>query len=139
MAKRGAKPGNKHGKQFQEGNPGRIPKPYQVQEIRRLTALEIEEVASMLLQSKMALIAEIVNDPDASVLKRWFASCIITGIKESDMSRLNAVLDRTIGRVKQHIEVSTAEPFIFEALDGTKTIMGIADKGRYLEHKEEEK
>lgn len=82
--------------------------------MRRLTQAQVAEVATMILNGKIDDLIKIVGsqkdkippDPDASPLKIWFATVALKAISKGDMSSLDIFLNRTVGKVKDKIELS---------------------------------
>ena len=96
-------------------------------EVKKLTGAQVEEVASLLLHNNMAAVQAVLIDETATSLQRWMASCILMGIRTSSIFILDKVLDRIIGKVKQQVELSNAEPWVFTSTDGRKCTMGVKE------------
>ena len=94
-------------------------------EVKKLTGAQVEELASMLLSNNMAAIKAVHIDETATVLQRWMASCIDLGYRTASIYILERILDRIIGKVKQQVELSNAEPWVFTSTDGRKCTMGV--------------
>jgi hypothetical protein len=80
--------------------------------IRGLTAREIVEVGSTLLNGNVTDLVKITGDkktppdPNASALKVWIARVAVKGITRGDGSALDLLLNRIVGKVPNAVEVS---------------------------------
>jgi hypothetical protein len=95
-----------------KGNPGgpgapRITK--ELREARKLTKSEAEKILNELIYLSVGELKDKIKDDKASVLKTFIASILAQGIREGDQKRLDFVFDRTIGRVKENVELSGPE------------------------------
>lgn len=77
--------------------------------VRRLTQQEVSELGTLILDHNLAELTAIAKDPYACVLKVWFASIAVKAISRGDANALNAILDRIVGKPKEHIEVTGAD------------------------------
>jgi hypothetical protein len=105
----------------QSGNPdGRPAVPEDIKRIRKLTNDEIKEVGSLLLNGKQSELQAMVDSDETPILKKWMANVSIQGLKTGDMTRLDALLNRLVGKVKDEIDVNLIpRPVIIEKHDGT--------------------
>lgn len=94
----------------QSGNPSGARKHDQAKKImRKLTALDLEEIINLVLNNDMEALLAIKNDlKNTKVLKAWVAAAAIEGIKKGDLTSLTTLVDRIFGRVSQKIELSGA-------------------------------
>lgn len=74
--------------------------------IRNLTVQQVAEIAIAVVSNNLDAMREIRADPNSSVLKVWIASVAIKGISKGDMSSLNMLLDRIVGKPKEFIQLS---------------------------------
>lgn len=95
-------------KGFQPGNPGGPGKPrldpYLV-EVKKMNRDEVERLMADLLKGDRAKLKAIIEDPTTPMLRLMVASLIQKAITAGDPSILNFLLDRTIGKVKETLEV----------------------------------
>ncbi len=109
----------------QSGNPnGRPPVSADVLRIRKLTNNEIKEVGSLLLAGRESDLEEMVKNSETPILKKWMANVSLMGLKSGDEKRLNAILDRIVGKVKDVVQVELPRPTIIERLDGSTIELG---------------
>ncbi len=85
---------------------------------------EVEAVMGRLSRMTREELEAIVRNPKSTMLEIMSASVIVKAAKEGDSARFSFLLDRTIGRVKEQIEVS-AVPYIIERRDGSTIEMGV--------------
>lgn len=72
--------------------------------IKYSTIEDVAEVGTMILENNFSSLQKLYKDPETNILKMWFASVALHGIKKGDAAALNAVLDRIIGKCKERIE-----------------------------------
>lgn len=102
MAKR--KPGFQKG---QSGNPNGRPKlPFDVEATRQMNQIDVARAISRYLQLPISELQDKLKDKNESSLNLMVASVIYHAIKKGDQSRLNLILDRCVGKVKDKVEVS---------------------------------
>lgn len=70
---------------------------------------QIAEVATTVVNNNVDEIKSIAQDPKSPVIQVWIASVALHGIKKGDMTSLSQLLDRIIGRPKDHIVLSGDE------------------------------
>lgn len=86
------------------GNPkGSSAKSRTLGKIAAMTADEVAEVGTLVLEGNRAKLAAIGTDEEASVLKVWMASLIVTSMKKGDPAAFRAILDRICGRPKETV------------------------------------
>jgi len=113
----------------QSGNPGGKAKvPDDIKEARKLTQLDLERVINSLLYiTKEALQAKI-KDPQTPMIEMIAASIMAQAAVKGDHMRLDFILQRMIGKVKDQLEVTTPTPFILKKRDGEEIVMGVETK-----------
>lgn len=91
----------------QSGNPqgGKLHNP-ELRAIKRLTSAEVAEIGSLIVKKNIAGLQAVAKDPESSALKVWMAAIAIKGIKSGDASKLDVLLNRITGKVKERIELS---------------------------------
>lgn len=116
------------GKPFEKGespNPGGIPNtPQKLRGQPKLTRTQLCEAANDLLARTIPELQDVMRDKSSPALDVMLASVIIHIAKHGDMQRLNALLDRLIGKVKETVEVTTPKPFIMRLPGGDLMVMG---------------
>lgn len=113
--------------QFQKGvsgNPGgRAPLPEDVRKAKDLTAVEFTRIINSFFHIKTEQLDKIIASPDSTNLQKLVGGILSRAIKEQDQVRATFLLDRSIGKVKEQIEVSS-RPFIIERLNGDQVLLG---------------
>lgn len=120
----------KRGRPFKKGNPGGPGRPRSPKHIKRLAKLTREEAKQLfveLMHKSQREIEEICADKDRTVLELAVAKVALEAVKGGDISRIGFMLDRTIGRVKEEVEIKLPTPFIVENLEGPSTYLGAKD------------
>lgn len=95
----------------QSGNPSGRPKDI-------LTAAKLSQIIDKLSVMTRAQLQDVVTNPKTEMIELYVASIFAHGSKTGDYSRLEALLQRRIGKVQDRVEVS-AKPYIVRNLDGT--------------------
>lgn len=115
-------------KKGQSGNPsgGRAHNP-ELRAIKKLTAQEVAEVGALLVKGNLEGLKAVASDPNASALQMMIASVAVRTIQKGDMQALDVLLNRLIGKVKDHVEVSASQ--------GPQVIVTLPDNGRTIDDK----
>jgi len=79
--------------------------------IRSLTAEHLKDIADLILEGNVEKLKEIVTDPSSSVLRVWLAKAAATAIQKGDLGPLEVILNRSIGKVKEKVDLSASEGF----------------------------
>lgn len=89
------RPQNKHLRPFkpgQSGNPGGRPK-------QLLTKEKVKGILGKFADMTRQQLQDIIKNPESSMLEIMVASIMAKAAKSGDFSRMNFILDRSIGRV----------------------------------------
>lgn len=101
-------PKKPRGKPFapgQSGNPnGRPPLPAEIKEARKFNKLEVERVFDKFLGLSEAELEKRLTDPETPMLEKIVGKIMIEAAKNGDHVKLDFVLNRTIGKVKDQIQ-----------------------------------
>lgn len=89
-----------------------------------LTRPRVEEEISKLADMPKDELMEVASNPKTPMLTIMIASVMVHAAKEGDSQRLNFLLDRSIGRVVEKLELTKAEPFVVHRLDGSALEIG---------------
>lgn len=106
---------------FKPGNPGGPGQPKidpEVKRIRKFTAQELEELITTLLALTDEERIAVLKDPKASTIKKCIASVLTKAGEQGNMSQLDMVLNRVIGKVKEKIEHEGLQPSILVRRNG---------------------
>lgn len=104
-------------KPFVKGQPtinpsGRPPTPKDVREIRQMTVNEFTRITNKYLNMTKEQVITATKNPNLTAIEALVASVISKAIYGGDQMRLNALLDRLIGKVPDKIEASHSHEFI---------------------------
>jgi hypothetical protein len=105
------------------GGPGRPKKPIDGKTLSRLSKVQVEQCFIKFMHMDLDALDAIVSDRSRSVLEHSVANIAKHAIEEGDQSRLNFLLDRIIGKVKDSIEHTVVKPTVIEKLNGDKVEM----------------
>ena len=79
-----------------------------VKMIRRMTQEGLGELGSMILNGDIDGLREIKTNPTGhTAFKALLASAAVTAFDKGDMTAVNALLDRVVGKVKDSVHVTT--------------------------------
>lgn len=95
----------------QSGNPTGKPKDSpELRKLKNLTKQELVDVATMVVKGNLPDLKDIARDPTAPVVRVMLAAVCIKIIQKGDMSALNILLDRLVGKVKDELYLTTDNP-----------------------------
>ncbi len=89
-----------------------------------LTAQKVTDLVSRLSSLNRMELQAVVADPKSTMLEITFASVLVNAAKSGDYSRLEFLMARSIGKVKDQLEVSTIKPYIIHKPDGSALELG---------------
>ncbi len=118
------------GRPFKKGNPGgpgRPKRPKDVVTAARLTKTEAQGLLVKFMQMDITQLEAMLKDKKRKVIEHMIGRIALMGIKNGDQARLNFMLDRIIGKVKDEIEHTVRKPTIIEKLDGGVIELGAED------------
>lgn len=115
----------------QSGNPSGRPK--NPPELKDCTPLDIKLLIWKLWKLKRDELHAFIQDPNTTAGQLHVAAVLAKGIKEGDQQRLDYLLNRLVGKVKEEVEITQTKPFIVRHLNGSQTVLGAS-----LEKKEED-
>ena len=115
--------------QFQKGNPGR-PKGNQiVNQLKKITLEDYLERINRIMSLKPDELKFIKQDPSFDVLDAAICSVVSKAIEFGDDKRLEALMRRLVGPVKEQMELTNKnEPILIEYPDGKKIAMGTVEE-----------
>lgn len=94
-------------KKGQSGNPGGRPKtPEDVKELKKLNNIELERIINESLQLSRDQLKKIMADPESTMLQLVVASLLTQSVNKGDHMRLNFLLERLLGKVKENMSVT---------------------------------
>jgi len=106
MAK-GKKTGGRDFVKGQVTNPNGRPKlPEHLKKARRMNKGKYEEILNKYMFLTKAELTIAVHDEETPMLEIYVIKCLLSGMGKGDYGTLDKMLDRLIGKVKEHIEHS---------------------------------
>lgn len=110
-----AKESRKAKTQFQKGNKAakgieRTPAP-EAKQIQLLTRAMVTQIMSQYVGASMADLRKVTVSPTATMLERIVCRILLVSEGKADPYRLEFILNRTIGRVKEEIEIKPPNPY----------------------------
>lgn len=115
------------GKRFKPGNaggPGRPPMPEDIRKIKVLTKSHVEKVMNLFAGMTEEQIEVHLKRPETTMLEHMVGQITLRAVRDGDTQRLNFLLDRTIGKVKEVTEIQLPVPTIIERLNGDQIELG---------------
>jgi len=110
-------------KGFSKGENGyQATVPEDLRQARKLTKVEIELVLNKYLYLPFGEIQAALRDPTKPTIEILIISVLLTAIKRGDHDRLNFVLDRLLGKVKQDVDLNVKKSFHEECVDFVESI-----------------
>ncbi len=89
-----------------------------------LTTAQIASLVTRLSQLNRMELKAINDDPKSTMLEITVAKILDQAAESGDYSRLEFLLARSIGKVKDSLEVSTVKPYIIHKPDGSVLELG---------------
>ncbi len=115
------RPQNKNLKPFVKGQSGNIAgKPRHL-----LTTAKISSIVGKFCEMTREQLQKIVQNPKSTMLEITVAGILARAAKDGDYSRLEFLFARSVGKVKESLEVSTARPYIVHRPDGSALELGM--------------
>jgi hypothetical protein len=117
-------------RKFEKGNPGGPGRPRRDPELAKaskITRTEAELLLSKFMQMDIEELEAILRDKKKKCVEHMIGRIVLMGIKNGDHARLDFMLNRLIGKVKDTIEVSV-KPKIIHNLDGGGATLSIEEK-----------
>lgn len=109
MAK-GKKTGGRDFLPGQSGNPNGQPKvPQEIKDARQLTKLELERLLNKYMVMTKDEVQEALKNPATPALELMIGSIVAKAVSGGDDKRLNFLLERMIGKVKEKVEHTGAD------------------------------
>lgn len=106
-------------KKGESGNPaGRPAIPPEIREMKKLAKDDLEKLISLLLEATDLRIQEILDSPDTPMIEKIMAQILKKARESGNMGQFDMVLNRVIGKVKEHIEHSGLKPTVLVTTGG---------------------
>ena len=130
----------KNAKPFTKNDPrinkkGRPKVPEDLKAVRTLHKDLIERKIAYFWHMSKADLKDYIADDSNPAGDSMIASVCLEALVSGDHTRLNFLLDRTIGKVKEVKEIVLPKPTVVESIDGQRTLL-LGDAGEIEEEKE---
>ena len=113
--------------QFQKGgsgNPkGRMQMPEPIKQAQRMDKITFATLLHKFMHMDRELIMERLKDPKATMIELIVAKIVSESFNKADHMRLNFLLDRLIGKVKDEVEITGAKPMVINLLNNAGQII----------------
>lgn len=124
---KGFQKGHKPVNGFKKGNTlgkGRPPVDPELKAAKKLTKTRAEELFSLYMHKTAKELDAICKNSNTTVLEAMIARVAQQAIRDGDQRRLDFMLDRTVGKVKEVTEIQLPKPMIVENLEGDSKLLG---------------
>lgn len=109
----------------QSGNPGgKVKLPEDIKEARKLNQVELERIINKYLAMDRGAVKAAISSESTPMMELMVASIVAQAAQKGDHQRLDFVLNRLVGKVKDQIEVKNVTPFVIKHASGDQTILG---------------
>ena len=109
-------------KKGESGNPsGRKRVPEHIKKASKLTQHQLRKELSEFLLANERQVKEIANDEEAPVIRRILAKTCLSALKGNEKCTL-LLLERTVGRVRETLEIQMPTPYVVEDISSGKSI-----------------
>jgi hypothetical protein len=103
----GKKTGGRNFVKGQSGNPrGRLPIDPELRAVKEMTPSYVRKVISKFMAMNRDELTVVVKDPKTPMFEVTVASILTKSLQTGDYTRLNFLLERSIGKVKDEIETT---------------------------------
>jgi hypothetical protein len=114
MAK-GKKTGGRNFKKGQSGNPaGRPGLPRDLRKISKLTPAIVRAVIAKISMLNKKNILEIIESEETSMIEASIATIYLKAVDQGDYTRMNFLLERSIGKVKEEMDINIAPQITYK-------------------------
>ncbi len=110
---------------FKKGNPGGgRPKMHPDDHgIQKLTRTEVKTIMNRFAQMDIDKLESVLKDKSRTVLEHMVGRVCLVAMKEGDYRRLDALLDRMVGKVKEEVEIKLPKPMIIDNLETNQQML----------------
>ncbi len=119
------KTGGKDWVKGQSGNPkGRPPVPEHLRIARKMNKAKFQEILQKYIHCSVGELKETLLDPKSTAIELSVVKILHESILKGDQKRLEFILDRLIGKVRNELDVTTGG----ETLNGDLDLSKLSDK-----------
>lgn len=114
------------GNKLSNGRPKKDPL---IKKAAKFTRTSIEALLTQFLYLNMDELNAVIEDAKRPTIDHFVAKILQIGIKTGDQQKLNFLLERIIGKVRDQIEHTVVRPTIIRRLDGSEVQLGAVTDG----------
>lgn len=112
------------GRDFEVANKAAVGKgrpllPEDLKNVKKLKSDEAERLIVKFITMTHDQIVGVFNDPESPYLHKMLCQVMIKAVEQGSVAHLDFLLNRTIGRVLDKVEVSMPKPFMIKRPDGS--------------------
>lgn len=109
----------------QSGNPGGRPKmPDDVKAIRLMDKIEYARKLHKFMNMERDELGAYLAGPGVPLIDEYIGAMVLSGAEHADPNKLETLLRRYIGPVKDEVEISQPKPLVIERADGSSRVLG---------------
>lgn len=106
-------------------NPyGRPSIPDEIKNVRKLSPMLVSGMISKYARMTRGELTAVIEDRTTPAINITICVILAKAMQDGDYTRLNFLLDRSIGKVKENVEITIPKPTIIERLDGSQMQLG---------------
>ena len=95
-------------KKGKSGNPrGRPPMPQELKEVVSMSPQKLKALIFKFMHMNRGELKRVAEDPNSTLVDCTIASIVNKAMAEGDYTRLNFLLDRSIGKVKDELSINS--------------------------------
>lgn len=118
----------------QSGNPAGGQKlPDDIRKARKLTTETFLRLVTDLFHMSAAELDAYMLRKEATMLELMVGGILQRAAREQDYMRANFLLDRTIGKVSDKVQIELPKPFVITRTDGAQLVLGASLPGKMQE------
>lgn len=106
---------------------GRPKRSEEEKKLTKLSRYKAKLLFNRIMLMKEDQIKELMADKNRTMLEKTICKVMLEALKKGDTVRMEWLLSRTIGKVKEEVEVKLPRPMIVENLEGSATLLGASD------------
>lgn len=107
------------------GNPSGRPKlPEDIANARKQNANSVARILNAFMNMSLDDLKKLMASPATPTLELMIGRVVVESIKSGDQTRLNFILDRSIGKVVDKMEVALPKPTLVKLLDSPAILLG---------------
>lgn len=117
---------------YKKGNPGGPGRPKKDPDLKMamaFTRTSVEKLLVRFLCMNLDELKTIMDDRKRPAIEHFVARIVHFGLSSGDQQKLNFLLERIVGKVRDQIEHTVIRPTVIERLDGSQVQLGVIDEG----------